>query len=177
MRRGFFPLDEELGLLPGSLMPGLVEDLALPGSWMPFGLAAKMIGHFRKIEVWEATVRRFTEKSGQARVEMQTEQAAALEGEMGEAPEGPALQQLSVDGAMAPLLHGEWGEVKTLAIGTVEKSDPEGEAHARDLSYFSRTADHQSFGRLATVETHLWAPPAPQRCVRWWTGPSGGRAS
>ena len=78
---------------------------------------------------------------------------------------------------MAPLLHGEWGEVKTLAIGTVEKSDPEGEAHARDLSYFSRTADHQSFGRLATVETHLWAPPVPQRCVRWWTGPSGGRAS
>jgi hypothetical protein len=62
-----------MGLLPGSLMPGLVEDLALPGSWMPFGQAAKMIGHFRKIEVWEATVRRFTEKSGQAWVEMQTD--------------------------------------------------------------------------------------------------------
>ena len=135
-------------------MPGLVEDLALLGSWMPFGQAAKMIGHFRKIEVSEATARRFTEKSGQAWVEMQTERAAALEGEMGEATEGPALQQLSVDGAMAPLLHGEWGEVKTLAIGTVEKSGPEGEVHARDLSYFSRMLDHQSFARLATVETH-----------------------
>ncbi len=43
---------------------------------------------------------------------------------------------MSVDGAMAPLLHGEWGEVKTLAIGTVEKSDLEGEAHARDLTTF-----------------------------------------
>ena len=135
-------------------MPSLVEDLALLGSWMPFGQAAKMIGHFRKIEVSEATVRRFTEKSGQAWVELQTERAAVLECETGEAPEGPALQQLSVDGAMVPLLHGEWCEVKTLAIGTVEKSDLEGEVHAQDLSYFSRTADHQSFGRLAAVETH-----------------------
>ena len=135
-------------------MPSLVEDLALLGSWMPFGQSAKMIGHFRKIEVSEATVRRFTEKSGQAWVELQTERAAVLECETGEAPEGPALQQLSVDGAMVPLLHGEWCEVKTLAIGTVEKSDLEGEVHAQDLSYFSRTADHQSFGRLAAVETH-----------------------
>ena len=135
-------------------MPSLVKDLALLGSWMPFGQAAKMIGHFRKIEVSEATVRRFTEKSGQAWVELQTERAAVLEGETGEAPEGPALQQLSVDGAMVSLLHGEWCEVKTLAIGTVAKSDLEGEVHAQDLSYFSRTADHQSFGRLAVVETH-----------------------
>ena len=140
--------------MPGSLMPSLVEDLALLGSWMPFGQAAKTVGHFRKIEVSEATVRRFTERSGQAWVELQTEQAAVLEGETGEGPEGPALQQLSVDGAMVPLLHGEWCEVKTLAIGTVEKSSPEGEVQARELSYFSRAADHQSFGRLAMVETH-----------------------
>ena len=83
MRRGFFPLDEELGLVLGSLMPSLVEDLVLLGSWMPFGQAAKMIGHFRKIEVSKATVRRFTEKSGQAWVELQTERAAVLEGETG----------------------------------------------------------------------------------------------
>ena len=135
-------------------MPSLVEDLALLGSWMPFGQAAKMLGHFRQIEVSEATVRRVTEKSGQAWVELQTERAAVLEDETGKAPLGPALQQLSVDGAMVPLLHGEWCEVKTLAIGTVEESGLEGEVHARDLSYFSRTADHRSFGRLAGVETH-----------------------
>ena len=73
---------------------------------------------------------------------------------MPEAPLGPALQQLSVDGAMVPLLHGEWGEVKTLAIGTIEQSGPEREAHARDMSYFSRMLDHGRFGWLATVETH-----------------------
>ncbi len=79
---------------------------------------------------------------------------AALEGELQEAAEGPALQQLSVDGAMVPLLHGEWGEVKTLAIGVIEEPAAAGEVHAREMSYFSRMTDHQSFARLSTVETH-----------------------
>ena len=87
------------------------------GAQIPFRQAARLIGHFRNVEVSEATVRRATEKSGQAQVELQTKEVAALEGELQEASEGPALQQLSVDGAMVPLLHGEWGEVKTLAIG------------------------------------------------------------
>ena len=52
------------------------------------------------------------------------------------------------------MLHGEWAEVKTLAIGTIEEPGLTGEVHARDLSYFSRMLDQQSFGRLATVETH-----------------------
>ena len=149
---GFFPLDEELGLLPGTLTPSLAEDAALLGSLVPFTPAAELIGRFRKVEVSEATVRRVSENSGQAWVELQREEAEALELE--EAPEGPALQQLSVDGAMVPLLHGEWAEVKTLVIGTIEEPGLTGEVHAQDLSYFSRMLDQQSFGRLATVETH-----------------------
>jgi hypothetical protein len=65
--------------------------------------------------VSEATVRRVSENSGQAWVELQREEAKVLELE--EAPEGPSLKQLSVDGAMVPLLHAEWAEVKTLVIG------------------------------------------------------------
>ena len=154
MGRDFFPLDEELGLLPGTLTPSLAEDAALLGSLVPFTPAAELIGRFRKVEVSEATVRRVSENSGQAWVELQREEAEALELELKEAPEGPALQQLSVDGAMVPLLHGEWAEVKTLVIGTIEEPGLTGEVHARDLSYFSRMLDQQSFGRLATVETH-----------------------
>ncbi len=149
---GFSPLDEELGLLPGTLTPSLAEDAALLGSLVPFTPAAELIGRSRKVEVSEATVRRVSENSGQAWVELQREEAEALELE--EAPEGPALQQLSVDGAMVPLLHGEWAEVKTLVIGTIEEPGLTGEVHAQDLSYFSRMLDQQSFGRLATVETH-----------------------
>ena len=154
VRRGFSPLDEELGLLAGSLTPSLTEDMVLLGSWLPFGQAAELIGRFRKVDVSEATVRRATENSGRVYVELQKEEVEALESELGEAAEGPALQQLSVDGAMVPLVGGEWAEVKTLVIGTIEEAGPKGEVHARDLSYFSRMTDQQSFGRLATVETH-----------------------
>ncbi|MFQ5741934.1 MAG: ISKra4 family transposase [Acidobacteriota bacterium] len=155
--QGFFPLDKELELEPEGLSPSLVEGIALLGSWMPFAEAAKIIGQFWKVSVSEATVRRTTEKSGEAYVEIQTAQVEALEKELPEAPQGPALQQISVDGAMVPLLHKEWAEVKTLAIGTIGEAVLErGEraVHARDMSYFSRLAEHQSFSRLATVETH-----------------------
>jgi len=155
--RGFSPLDEELGLLPGSLTPSLVEDLVRLGSWMPFTEGAKLIGHFRKVAVSEATVCRATEQSGEAYVELQTAQVETLEKEMPEAAQGPALQQMSVDGAMVPLLHREWAEVKTLAIGAIGKPGLEdgcGTVHAGEMSYFSRLADHQSFARQATVETH-----------------------
>ncbi len=129
----------------------------LLGSWMPFAEAGKFIGHFWKVSVSEATVRRTTEKSGEAYVDLQTREVEALEKDLPPAPQGPALQQLSVDGAMVPVLHKEWAEVKTLAIGTVEEPALEGgerAVHARDMSYFSRLAEHQSFSRLATVETH-----------------------
>jgi hypothetical protein len=42
-----------------------------------------------------------------------------LEREVPVAPQGPAVQLLSVDGAMVPLVVGEWAEVKTLALGVV----------------------------------------------------------
>ena len=118
-------------MLPGTLTPSLAEDAALLGSRVPFTPAAELIGRFRKVEVSEATVRRVSENSGQAWVELQREEAKALELELKEAREGPALQQLSVDGAMVPLLHGEWAEVKTMAIGTIGEPGAEGEAHAR----------------------------------------------
>ena len=136
VRRGFSPLDEELGLLPGSLTPSLAEDIALLGSRLPFGQAAEIISHFRKIDVSEATVRRTTEKSGQAYLDLQMEDVEALEAEPREAAERPVLQQLSVDGAMVSLVGGEWSEVKTLAIGAIEEPRLEGEARAREMTTF-----------------------------------------
>src|SRR5439155_25090877 len=62
------------------------------------------------------------------------------------------------DGAMVPLVGGEWAEVKTLALGVVQEPvvnrRGEPEVHTTALSYFSRLTDHETFGRLATVETH-----------------------
>ena len=74
------------------MTPHLMEAMVQLGSRIPFGQAAELMGRFWRVEVSEATVRRATEKSGRAYVELQTEEAGVLEAEMGEAPEGPALQ-------------------------------------------------------------------------------------
>lgn len=154
---GFFPLDEELQLLPGRLTPSLEESLVRLATWMPFAKAVKELHHFTRVTVSEPTVRRDTQAAGAAYVAVQTEEVERIERTLPPAPEGPPLQFLSVDGAMVPLVHKEWAEVKTLAIGTVQPPVMEkGEfvVHTTDLSYFSRLADAETFGRLALVETH-----------------------
>src|SRR4030065_123296 len=60
------------------------------------------------------------------------------------APEGATRQLLSADGAMVPLVHGEWVEVKTVAIGEIQPPVPEnGElvVHTTNLGYFSRLSE------------------------------------
>src|SRR5205823_14699540 len=67
------------------------------------------------------------------------------------------VQYLSADGAMVPLVGGDWAEVKTLAIGAVEVrrgDDGLPEAQTTDLTYFSRLADAERFTRQAYVEAH-----------------------
>jgi hypothetical protein len=130
------------------------------GTWMPFGQAVKGLDYFLKVSVSEATARRKTEAAGQAHVAVQTAQVETLEAHPPESPrdepQGPARQLLSADGAMVPLVGKRWGEVKTLVLGTIGEPklrDGEQEVHTEELSYFSRMADHQTFGRLATVET------------------------
>ena len=64
---------------------------------------------------------------------------------------------MSTDGALVPLVHGEWAEVKTVAIGAIQPpviENGETVIHTTELSYFSRLAEAETFTRLATVETH-----------------------
>lgn len=142
-----------MGLTPGSLTPSLVGDLVRLGTAVPFGEAVQLLAHFRQVTVSAATVRRLTEGSGADLETMDSREVERLERTTPEPPAGPKVQQMSVDGAMVPLVGGAWAEVKTLAIGAVAK-DGDGEPRASGLSYFSRMLDHERFGRLATVETH-----------------------
>ena len=87
----------------------------------------------------------------------QTAEVERLERERPAAPAGPAVQYLSADGAMVPLVGGQWAEVKTLAIGEVEVrrgADGLPEAHTTNLTYFSRLADAETFTRQAYVEAY-----------------------
>jgi hypothetical protein len=159
----------------------LAEGVARLGTELPFARAARLVGAFWQVELSEATVRRTTLAAGAAYVAVQTHAVEALEAAaLGPGPRETAsartesartasartasaispLQQLSVDGAMVPLVGGVWTEVKTLAIGEItgcpvgtEGVGTEGVGTQTErLSYFSRRADHITFARLAEVE-------------------------
>jgi hypothetical protein len=57
---------------------------------------------------------------------------------------------------MVPLLHGQWAEVRTLAVGTVEQRvGTKGlEAHTTDVSYFSRLCTADAFIEWVTLPLH-----------------------
>jgi hypothetical protein len=155
---GFSPLDEELGLLPGKLTPRLQQSVVRMGTWMPFERAAGELEYLLGVRLSEPRVRRLTEKAGAAMVRVQEAEVVGLEREAPGAPAGPALQLLSVDGAMVPLVGREWTEVKTLALGEVriEQEERSGEQVIKTsaLSYFSRSLESDEFSRQALVETH-----------------------
>ncbi len=171
MGPGFFPLDDELALLPDRLSPKLYEQLSRLGTWVPFERAAMLFEWFTGVSVSEPTTRRHTQAAGAVQVARQTQAAEELE-KHAPLPPPPAPVpaeaddanadvdaplQISVDGAYIPLVGGQWGEVKTLAIGRVTTSvDAQGEqvVKTKDLSYFSRLAEAEKFEQLALVEIH-----------------------
>ena len=153
--RGFFPLGEELKLLPGILTPHGHESLVRLSSWMSFEKAAELFEDFMGIWVSKSVSQRYTEAAGAVYESMQTEEVERLEREMPAAPAGADKLQLSVDGAMVPIVHGQWAEVRTVVIGEVQPMVHErGEwvVHTRNLSYFSRKVSVREFERLALAE-------------------------
>jgi hypothetical protein len=150
--RGFFPLDEQLGLVAGQFAPRLIEGIVRLGTWMPFGQVPEILAFFTGGSIDADTARRLTERAGAALVAVTDAAVLRLERTPPPAPPGPPVQQLSADGAMVPLVGGVWAEVKTLAIGTVER-DAAGTIHTTQLSYCSRLTDAQQFARVTRGET------------------------
>lgn len=124
---------------------------------MPFECAAESIADTLRVQVSEPTARRQTEKWGATYVDVQEEEVKRIEQELPPPPVGPDKMLLSVDGAMVPLVGGEWAEVKTLVLGVIGEPVWEGgewQVHASELSYFSRLMQAEPFGRAALGETH-----------------------
>ena len=122
---------------------------------MPFRTAAENLEFLTGARVSESTVRRETLVSGKALAALETKAVDLVEVEAPVPP--PAATgwlQLSVDGAMVPLVGGQWAEVRTLAVGRLRCGEAGAALKAGDLSYFSRMTDHATFTRLATIETH-----------------------
>jgi hypothetical protein len=158
VRLGFFPLDDELALLPGSLTPRLQESLVRLGTLLPsFALAAAELAFHTGVAVHRTTATRVSEAAGAAAVAVQEAEVTRILRDYPEPPSGPERLVFHVDGAMVPLRHGEWGEVKTLAVGVpAPPVEEQGDlvVHTRALSYFSRLADSATFAEAATGELH-----------------------
>ena len=144
-------------MLPGTLTPWLQASLVRLGTWMPFAHAARELGWLSRAPggalVSESVAERLTEAAGAAYVAEQTAVVDRLEHRPWPEPAGPGVLQISADGAMISLVKKQWAEVKTLAIGRIIRA-ADGTVRARDLSYFSRRAEHTAFRRLALVETY-----------------------
>jgi hypothetical protein len=156
--RSFFPLDEELGLLEGALSPYLREHLTRLSTWIPsFARAAELLEVFTGACVSAASTRRHTEEAGAMYAQHQEEEVTQLRKEGGPEPQGPEQLVISVDGAMVPLVGGEWQKCKTLVIGEphgVTGANGEAVVKTTQLSYFSRVLEAETFKWQALVETH-----------------------
>lgn len=153
----FPPLDEELELGPETLDPWLVESVALLGTVAPFERVPVVMERLLRVPVSVETARRLTERIGRTEEQREDAEAERVRATLPMPATGPAVQQLSLDGAMVPLVGGTWAEVKTLALGEV------GQTAARDgsdrsttgaLSYFSRLTDADTFRDLARGELY-----------------------
>jgi hypothetical protein len=122
---------------------------------MPFEKAVEEMGEMMGIRVSKLVGEQYAEAAGAAYVQMQEAEVEELEARQPQAPGGAEKMQISADGAMVPLLHGVWAEVRTLVVGEVqvlEKKSGETEVRTRKLSYFSRKMSAQEFQRQALVE-------------------------
>jgi hypothetical protein len=154
-RRAIFPLDKQLALLPGCLTPLLQDQLAHLGIWMPFAKAAALLASFSSTHVSESTAQRQSESVGLAYEAVQLAEVERIERDWPDVPEGPAKLVVSADGAMVPLVHGEWAEVKTVVVSEVDAPlVVEGKqiVQTHTHSYFSRLSDAETFQRLSLGE-------------------------
>ena len=156
--KGFFPLDEALGLLPGMLTPHghecLVRLAGLDAVWESGGDVGRFHGDACQPDREPEVHGRMPE---QPMCSCRKKQWNGWKKRWPPAEKGADKLQISADGAMVPLVHGIWAEVKTLVVGEVQPAVEEnGErvVHTRNLSYFSRKVNADAFQRLALVEMH-----------------------
>jgi hypothetical protein len=142
-----------------------MESIARLGTRLPFEQVSEELAFFTEVTVGAETARRQTEAAGAALLRVEAAEYAEWERDCPPVPTGPVVQQLAVDGAMVPLVHKEWAEVKTLALGSVgTRRTKDGlVACTRELSYCSRLTDAEHFRDLVAHEAHRRGTPRAER--------------
>lgn len=155
MATGFFPLDTELDLPAVCLLPHAHQALVRLGALLPFAQATEQLYALLDIRISTSTVRQHTQHVGKGSLSVQNEQAKPL----ADCPEETPAERMvmSADGAFVPLVGGQWGEVKLLAIGQVEVQEGVSQqslssTSTTQVSYFARLTDVSTFSEQASAE-------------------------
>lgn len=122
---------------------------------MPFAQAAALLASFTQTHVSESTAQRQTEALGLAYEAVQLADVERIERDWPEVPEAAAKLVVSADGAMVPLVGGEWAEVKTVVVselGEMRLVDGKQVVQTHTHSYFSRLSDAETFQRQSLGE-------------------------
>ena len=121
-----------------------------------------------KVPVSVETARRLTETLGGTQVRREDAEAARVRATLPMPASGPAVPQLSVDGATVPLVGGTWAAVKTLALGEVEQTTTAAGAvgiRTTALSSFSRLTDAETFREQVRGELYRRGTAAGVVCA------------
>lgn len=154
MGQAFSPLDEALGLHGGGYSPHLLSWLVRLGAEVPFPRAAFWLEALTGVVVSATTVRRYTEAVGATAVALSEAEVAQLEREAPPPSTQPERVVMGADGAMVPLVGGEWAEVKLLSVGVPTPAGAPGHTRQGAVSYFARLADADTFSTQVLVELH-----------------------
>ena len=149
---GFFPLDRELQVPDGHLLPHAQDTLVSMSGELPFERAVKHVERALGVVVHASTARRQTLAVGQRMLEGQNQQAQPLSA----CPEEQASERIAMssDGSMVPLVGGVWAEVKVVAIGEVERRTRKDEEQivTTKITCFARMANAATFADQASAE-------------------------
>lgn len=152
MGPAFSPLDEALGLSGSRYSAQILTWLARLGAEVPFARAAFWLEELTGVVVSAATVRRQTEALGATAVAQTEAEVTRLARQASEPLAHPERLVLGADGAMVPLVGGEWAEVKLLSVGVPEARGEQ--VRTECLAYFARLADADTFATQALAELH-----------------------
>jgi hypothetical protein len=123
------------------------------GTELPFARGADLLAVLAGMRCSASTVRALTEAAGAALVAIEEDECTHIQRTLPASLPAAERHLVSVDGAMVPLVGGEWREVRTLVIGELGPAD-DPERQTRALSYVSRMTDAQTFADLALGEVH-----------------------
>jgi hypothetical protein len=154
----FFPLDEELQLLPGKYTPQIQEAMTRLGSKIPYEQAVEEVWLNQHTRVEEYTLRETTNRHGQIAEAIVKAEADKLATQAPTAKAVPKQVLVSSDGANIRLTNGEWREVKTVVVGEFDSRWNEKEAatevQTQNISYFSRSYQIREFEQYALPELY-----------------------